>query len=125
MLQNIERIHQEARQFKAETLEEIEQFRIRYLGKKGILADLFRQFKELPAEQKRESGQKINQLKQFVAERIESLLQEVKEESDINSGADLTLPGPPVQTGARHPISIVRNQIIDIFGRLSLSMTRT
>ena len=123
MLQNIERIHQEARQFKAETLEEIEQFRIRYLGKKGILADLFRQFKELPAEQKRESGQKINQLKQFVAERIESLLQELKEESDESSGADLTLPGPPVQTGSRHPISIVRNQIIDIFSRLGYTIS--
>ena len=123
MLQNIERIHQEARQFKAETLEEIEQFRIRYLGKKGILADLFRQFKELPAEQKRESGQKINQLKQFVVERIESLLQEVKEEGDEGPGADLTLPGPPVQTGARHPISIVRNQIISIFSRLGYTIS--
>ena len=123
MLQNIDRIHQEAGQFKAETLEEIEQFRIRYLGKKGILADLFRQFKELPAEQKRESGQKINQLKQFVAERIESLLQEVKEEGEESSGADLTLPGPPVQTGARHPISIVRNQIIDIFSRLGYTIS--
>ena len=74
MLQNIERILEEAKHFKAETKEEVEQFRIKYLGKKGILADLFANFKEVPAQQKKETGQKINQLKLFISEKIESLL---------------------------------------------------
>ena len=123
MLQNIDRILEEAKQFKATSRDEIEQFRIKYLGKKGILADLFRDFKELPAEQKKETGQKINQLKQFIAERIESLLEEISLEGEDQGSADLTLPGPPVLSGTRHPISIVRNEIIDIFSRLGYTIS--
>lgn len=123
MLKNIDRILEDARQFKAGTRDEIEQFRIKYLGKKGILADLFRNFKELPAEQKKESGQKINQLKQFISAKIDSLLEELGAEGEDKGSADLTLPGPPVQSGARHPISIVRNEIISIFGRLGYTIS--
>ena len=123
MLQQIDRILEEARQFNAETKEEIEQFRIKYLGKKGVLADLFRDFKEIPVEQKKETGQKINQLKQFISDRIESLLEEFTENTGPGGAIDLTLPGPPVQHGARHPISIVRNEIISIFNRLGYTIS--
>lgn len=123
MLQNIEKFLEEAGQFKAETKEEIEQFRIKYLGKKGILADLFNHFKEVPSDQKRELGQKINQLKQFVNEKIEFLLSSIHEESGQEKHLDLTLPGPPVRSGARHPISIVRNEIITIFSRLGYTIS--
>lgn len=123
MLQNIEKILEEARQFNAETREEIEQFRIRYLGKKGILADLFKNFKEVPSEQKKKVGQQINQLKQFITSRIEELLLATSVEVTGKESTDLTLPGLPLQLGARHPISIVRNQIIDIFGRLGFTIS--
>jgi phenylalanyl-tRNA synthetase alpha chain len=123
MLQYIDRILEEARQFKAETRDEIEQFRIKYLGKKGVLADMFRDFKELPVEQKKDTGQKINQLKQFISEKIELLLEGVSDESFDHASVDLTLPGPPVQAGARHPISIVHNEIISIFGRLGYTIS--
>jgi phenylalanyl-tRNA synthetase alpha chain len=123
MLQNIDKILDEARQFSAVTREEIEQFRIKYLGKKGILSDLFRNFKEVPVEQKKEMGQKINELKQFVAERIDTLLSGLSDENDNESPVDLTLPGPPLQAGARHPISVVRNQIIEIFTRLGYNIS--
>jgi len=123
MLQNIDRIFEEAKQFKARTKEEIEQFRILYLGKKGILADLFRNFKELPVEQKKETGQKINQLKQFITEKIEALQTGLADDSDHRNSTDFTLPGPPVQTGARHPISIVRSEIISIFNRLGYTIS--
>lgn len=123
MLQNIDKILDEARQFSAGTREEIEQFRIKYLGKKGILTDLFRNFKEVPVEQKKEMGQKINELKQFVVERIDTLLSSLSDENDKASSADLTLPGPPLQPGARHPISVVRNQIIEIFTRLGYNIS--
>ena len=123
MLQHIDQILEEARQFKAETREEIEQYRIKYLGKKGLLASLFNSFKEVPADQKKEVGQKINQLKQFVSGRIDEMLQSLSDDSQQDEHADLTLPGEPVQLGARHPISIVRNQIIEIFGRLGFTVS--
>ena len=123
MLQNIDKILEEARQFKAETKEEIEQFRIFYLGKKGALSELFKNFKDVPADQKKEVGQKINQLKQFVSEKIDALLAGISEEASTDDTRDLTLPGPPVQAGARHPISIVRNEIISIFGRLGYTIS--
>jgi phenylalanyl-tRNA synthetase alpha chain len=123
MLQKIEQLLEKASQFKAETKGEIEQFRILYLGKKGALSDLFLNFKEVPAEQKKEVGQKINQLKQFVGDKIDALLTELTDDAGSESARDLTLPGPPVQTGSRHPISIVRNEIISIFGRLGYTIS--
>ena len=123
MLQSIDRILEEARKFKAETRDEIEQFRIKFLGKKGILADMFRDFKTLPVEQKKETGQKINELKQYISEKIESLLKDMNDDGKEHDSMDLTLPGPPVQSGARHPISIVRNEIISIFGRLGYTIS--
>jgi phenylalanyl-tRNA synthetase alpha chain len=123
MLQNIDKILEEARQFKAETQEEIEQFRIKYLGKKGVLTDLFSSFKQVPVEQKKEFGQKINQLKSFVSEKIDTLKQELDKEDGDGETKDLTLPGEPTQLGARHPISIVRNQIIEVFGRLGFTIS--
>jgi len=123
MLQNIDIILEEARQFKAETQEEIEQFRIKYLGKKGVLTDLFSSFKQVPVEQKKEFGQKINQLKSFVSEKIDTLKQELDKEEGDGETKDLTLPGEPIQLGARHPISIARNQIIEVFGRLGFTIS--
>ncbi len=118
MHQEIERILEDARNFTAKTKEEIEHFRISHLGKKGLIADLFKRFRELPADQKKEVGQKINNLKQFVAEKIDAMLAETGDETETETELDLTLPGPPPVIGSRHPVSIVRNQIIDIFRRL-------
>jgi phenylalanyl-tRNA synthetase alpha chain len=123
MLNTIDKILEDARQFKAESKEEIEQFRIRFLGKKGTLSELFQHFKDVPSEEKREVGQKINQLKQFISEKIESMLSDISDESDQQESRDLTLPGPPLSAGARHPISIVRNEIISIFGRLGYTIS--
>ena len=123
MVHNIDKILQEAQEFKAETREEIENFRIKYLGKKGVLTDLFSSFKEIPAEQKKELGQKINQLKSFVSERIDSLSQALDSGDSNTESVDLTLPGEPIQLGARHPISMVRNQIIDVFARLGFTIS--
>ena len=120
---NIDKLLQEAREFKAETREEIENFRIKYLGKKGILTDLFSSFKQVPVEQKKELGQKINQLKSFIAEKIDSLSQNLEKDETEDDSVDLTLPGEPIQLGARHPISLVRNQIIDVFGRLGFTIS--
>ena len=123
MLHDIDKILEEAGSFQAKTREELEQFRIHYLGKKGVLSELFKSFKEVPADQKREVGQKINELKQFVANKIENVLSGISEENGKDDARDLTLPGPTVQAGARHPISIVRNEIISIFGRLGYTIS--
>jgi phenylalanyl-tRNA synthetase alpha chain len=118
MLQQIDTLFNEVKQFRADTREEIEQFRIKYLSKKGVLADLFQRFKEIPPDQKKEVGQRINQLKQFITERVDELMAATTEDTSGKEDVDLTLPGPPMLPGARHPISIVRNQIINIFFRL-------
>lgn len=123
MLQTIDQILEEARRFQAETREEIEKFRVKYLGKKGAVSELFRDFREVPDDEKREVGQKINQLKQFVTDKIDQLLAKISDEGESDETVDLTLPGPPVSTGARHPISIVRNEIISIFSRLGYTIS--
>jgi phenylalanyl-tRNA synthetase alpha chain len=98
---------------------ELEQFRLRYLGKKGILNDLFAGFREVSNEEKKAVGQLLNQLKIAVQEKIE-FLKATFETVDENplAGADLTRPANHIQPGARHPISIVRSQILDIFARI-------
>ncbi|MFS4415577.1 phenylalanine--tRNA ligase subunit alpha [Maribacter sp. 2307ULW6-5] len=110
--------------FSAETKEAVETFRIAYLGKKGILNQLFAEFKNVPNEQKKEFGQTINQLKSAATDKVAQLtasLENPLEES--GKYGDLTRPGNPVALGARHPISIVKKQIIDIFSRIGFNVS--
>ena len=117
-ISEIEKYINEAQDFLPENEESLEQFRIRFLGKKGIIQDFFRHFKEVPPDQKREVGQKINQLKQLVQERIATLQKSLGKSQRLHQYADLTLSGDPFDTGGRHPLSIVRNEIISIFSRI-------
>ncbi len=114
----------EVEKFSATDKEAIEAFRIKYLGKKGLLNDFFAEFKNVPNEEKKAFGQTINQLKQVATEKVKSL-QEALENSSEEKGiyGDLTRPGDPVELGARHPISIVKNQIIDIFSRIGFNVS--
>lgn len=123
MLQKIDALLEEARRFQAASPEEAEQFRIRFLGKKGVIAALFKDFKEVPDDQKKEVGQRINHLKQFVAGKLDALNSMAVEGGREEAHPDLTLPGPPPMLGARHPVSIVRNQIITIFTRLGYTIS--
>ncbi len=118
MLEKIKQIKEEAEAFKANTEEEIEAFRIKYLGKKGKMNEVFAEFKKVPNEQKRELGKEINEIKTFLQDKIDDFHQQLKKQPEEASGADLTLPGDPVKWGTRHPLSIVRREIIDIFSRL-------
>ena len=105
--------------FTAASPADLEQFRLRFLGKKGILNDLFAAFKEVPNEEKKAVGQLLNQLKIAVQEKIESLKSAFETTAgNPLAGVDLTRPADHIQPGARHPISIVRSQIIEIFGRI-------
>ncbi|MCF8713817.1 phenylalanine--tRNA ligase subunit alpha [Joostella atrarenae] len=110
--------------FTAATLDEVEAFRIEYLGKKGLLNDFFAEFKNVPNEQKKEFGQVINQLKTSAQEKVNSLKEALENnDADSNQYGDLTRPGMPLELGGRHPISIVKNQIIDIFSRIGFNVS--
>ena len=108
----------------ANTPEEVEALRIKYLSKKGLVTELFNDFREVPKEEKREIGQLLNQLRQAYEERINGLreqaaLQATKAEADA---MDLTRTPDPIALGTRHPLSLVREQIIDIFSRVGFTV---
>ena len=118
MLNKISILKKEAEAEIVTNQEEIEVFRIKYLGKKGAVALLFEDFRNVPVSQKKEVGQKLNILKQEIQERYNSLKDTLVKQEDVLITDDLTRPGFPFSIGSRHPISIVRNEIIEIFMRI-------
>ncbi|TXF75069.1 phenylalanine--tRNA ligase subunit alpha [Chryseobacterium sp.] len=121
MLEKIDELLVEVANFSSAGKEEIEQFRIRYNGKKGLLNDIFSKFKDVPNEQKKEFGQKINTLKQAVAQKLEDL-SGATSSNIILEKEDLTKPGFPLELGTRHPINAVKNKIIEIFKSIGFSV---
>ena len=118
MLQKIEQLMQEVAALKAATAQEAEDLRIKYLSKKGIVNELMTEFRNVPAEQKKEVGMKINELKQATLERINALKEAVASQEQAGDDLDLTRTPYPVRLGTRHPLTIVKNEIVDIFSRL-------
>ena len=124
MIDRIQHLIDEANSFTTDSLPELEAFRIKFLGKKGLLNDLFADFKTVPNEQKKAYGQAINTLKSTAQERVNALKAALETNSVQNSSVgDLTRPGDPIQVGGRHPISLVKNQIIDIFSRIGFNVS--
>jgi len=124
MIDKIKELIEEAEAFKAQTKDEVEVFRIKYLGKKGLLNDFFAEFKNVANDQKKEFGQTINKLKKTAEEKVNALKEELEsKETVVGIFGDLSRPGEPIQIGARHPISIVKNQIIDIFSRIGFNVS--
>lgn len=114
----------EVEAFTADSEEAVETFRIKYLGKKGLLNDFFAEFKNVPNDQKKEFGQTINQLKTSAAEKVNTLKEALENKTEVKAVyGDLTRPGEPIELGARHPISIVKNQIIEIFSRIGFNVS--
>ncbi|WP_432222523.1 phenylalanine--tRNA ligase subunit alpha [Flavobacterium sp. TMP13] len=114
----------EADAFTTENKEELEAFRIKFLSKKGILNEFFAEFKSVPNDQKKEFGQVINALKTAAEDKVKGIVEllESREESKGVFG-DLTRSAEPVIIGSRHPISIVKNQIIDIFANIGFNVS--
>jgi len=113
----------EVEAFSAENLEQLEEFRIKYLSKKGLIPGLFANFKNVAPAERKELGQLINSLKQAVQQKIVTLKDTIDQQAGKKeSGLDLTLPGES-EIGTRHPLSIVRNEIIDIFSRIGFSVS--
>ena len=124
MIDKIKNYIAEVEKFSASSQEEIENFRIKFLGKKGILNEFFAEFRNVPNESKKEFGQTINQLKNAAQDKVNQLKEDVEsklEEKGVYG--DLTRPGEPIEIGSRHPISIVKNQIIDIFSNIGFNVS--
>jgi phenylalanyl-tRNA synthetase alpha chain len=122
MVNQIEQLTAEIANLTASSAEEVEQLRIKYLGRKGIMNDLMEAFRSVAPEQKRELGQKINALKQAVTSKINELKDNLAVEANSNSAVDLTRTAYPIQLGTRHPLTIVKNEIVDIFSRLGFTL---
>ncbi|MBL0736456.1 phenylalanine--tRNA ligase subunit alpha [Flavobacterium sp. GN10] len=124
MIDKIKQHIEEAKAFNEKNKESLEQFRIKYLGSKGLLKELFNEFKNIPVDQKKDFGQVINTLKAVAEEKVKQIQEELesKEESKGIFG-DLTRAAEPVIIGSRHPISIVKNQIIDIFANIGFNVS--
>ncbi len=122
MLEKIKALQEEIKTAAASSLEEVDELRIKYISKKGSINKLFTDFKNVPAEQKKEVGKAINDLKDFALEKINSLKESFESNGSSTAGLDLTMPGEPMKLGTRHPLSIVKNEIINIFGRLGFTV---
>ncbi len=122
MKSKILELNQEVEKYTANTLKDLENFRVLMLGKKGKITELFSDFKTIPNEEKREIGKLINDLKNFAVNKIAHLKEELETSSGKTYDYDLSLPGYPQKFGSRHPISLVKEELFDIFKNLGFSI---
>ncbi|SDZ78376.1 phenylalanine--tRNA ligase subunit alpha [Psychroflexus halocasei] len=124
MIDQIKSHIETVKNFNASSEKELEEFRISYLGKKGILNDFFSKFKTVPNEQKKDFGKAINELKQEASSKIEGLKAAFKNQQEEKGiYGDLTKPGEQIEIGSRHPISLVKNQIIEVFSNIGFNVS--
>ncbi|MBD5254461.1 MAG: phenylalanine--tRNA ligase subunit alpha [Barnesiella sp.] len=122
MIEKINSLKETIAQLSASNEAEVEALRIKYLSKKGEISLLFNDFRNVPAEQKKEIGQALNILKNQATERINELREALSSSETIDDNLDLTRTPSPIKLGSRHPLSIVRNEIISIFSRLGFTV---
>ena len=118
ILDRIDELLKEVQELSAKNAEEVEQLRLRYLSKKGEITALMNDFRNVAADQKKTIGMKINELKTLATERINQLREECETQETGEETIDLTRTPYPVELGTRHPLTIVTNEIIDIFSRM-------
>lgn len=118
LLEKIEDLLKEVSELSASNADEIEQLRLKYLSKKGEINALMADFRNVAADQKKEVGIKINELKQKAFDKINSLREQIASAETESNDIDLTRSAYPIELGTRHPLNIVRNEIIDIFSRM-------
>lgn len=123
IINKIESIKQEVQEVKAQTAQQVEAFRIKYLGTKGLVKDIMAEMKNVPAELRKDFGKTLNDFKLFVEEKYTSL-KEATETSTQNNDTnfDWSLPGVDIPVGTRHPLNIVKNKIVSIFNRLGFAI---
>ena len=114
---------QEIQDFKSDSIAEIEEFRIKFLGKKGLLNSYFVEFKSLDSTEKKNAGRLLNELKNLAQDKVEALKASSSKSSENKKINDISRPGDPIEIGSRHPISIVKNRIIDIFSTIGFTIS--
>jgi phenylalanyl-tRNA synthetase alpha chain len=122
MREQIAKLGEEVIAFDAKSIGEIEEFRIRMLGKKGLVTQLFADFREVPNNEKKDIGKLINDLKDLLANKLNDLKERVESTNVKRYDIDLTLPGYPQNFGTRHPISLVKQELYDIFASLGFKI---
>ena len=122
LIDKINELLKEVQNLHAANAEELEALRLKYLSKKGIINDLMNDFREVAADQKREVGMKLNELKKQTQDRIAALKEQFEAISESKMDTDLTRTAYPIKLGTRHPITLVKNEIIDIFGRMGFTL---
>lgn len=122
MIEKINALKEQIAALDAKSEAEVEALRVKYLSKKGEVSLLFNDFRTVPAEQKREMGQVLNELKNFATDKINSLREKIATSDTGLDGLDLTRTASPMKVGTRHPLSVVREEIIDIFRRLGFTV---
>ena len=124
MIKKLEDYISRVKKFSSQDSNEIESFKIEFLGRKGVINDLFSDFKNVPSDQKKEYGQKINELKNLTSKKYEDLKLGVKQSSKSIT-EDYTKPGFPISSGSLHPITIIKNRIIDVFSKLGFGLSES
>lgn len=123
MEHKVKEIREEAEKYAVNTIEELEAFRISFLGSKGKVKALFTDLKNVDQSQKREAGQLINGLREFVQEKFDAFKDRVENKSKTAKKLDLSRPGDQIEIGTRHPLSLVRTEIIEIFSRIGFTVS--
>ena len=123
MLERVQELLREVESFSPKNTEEIEVFRITYLGKKGVMNDLFAAFKTVPNKQKKAFGQALNQLKKAAQRKLDECKDSFDGAEDDSEKIDLSRPVSLDNLGSRHPISLVRNEVIEIFKRIGFTVS--
>ncbi len=124
MLDKVKKMMADVEVFKTTSKDEIEAFRIKYLGSKGLLKELFNEFKTVDASMKKDLGQALNKLRNAASTKVQELNESLENTQETKSFyGDLTRPSEPIELGARHPISIVRNRIIEVFSKIGFTVS--
>lgn len=126
MLENIKEVYTKVEQFKIESKEQLEEFRLEFISRKGMLSGLFEELKNVVPEQKRLVGQELNKLKIAAQEKFDNFQQQLEQATAGTSNdalLDLTLPVVSGQLGSRHPLTIVKERIVDIFSRMGFNLS--
>ena len=123
MEEKIKKNIQEIHDFKSDSVAEIEEFRIKFLGKKGLLNSYFVEFKSLDSTKKKNAGRLLNELKTMAQDKVVALKADISKFTENLKINDISRPGDPINIGSRHPISIVKNRIIDIFSNIGFTIS--
>lgn len=124
MQEKVDQYLSEIKSFAAEGKEQLEEFRIKFLSKKGIVPSMFAEMRNVAPEKRKEMGQFLNELKNSAQQKVEELKQKLESKPETNkTNIDLSIPADFIELGSRHPLSIVRNRIIDIFSRIGYSVS--